>query len=228
MLRGERDRAIGLDRLRGLDGLADHLVERDGVALERAPVVEAREEQEVVDEEAHALRLAADPAHRALEVVRPLGRAAAVELRIGAHRGERRPQLVRRVGDEPAQLALGRLLRAERRLDRPEHGVERVPQPADLGAVVVALDAAREVAAGDRRGRPADVVERTEADPDEPQPEGDERPQDDEGHDDLDRDQPVQGRVDLVEGRRDDEHRLGALLQRGPDAVGAARPGPAP
>jgi hypothetical protein len=99
-----------------------------------------------------------------------------------------------------------------------------VPQSADLGAVVVALDAAREVAAGDRGGRAADVVERAEADPDEPQPESDERPKDDEGHDGLDRDEPVQGRVDLVEGRCDDEHRLGALLQRGPDAVGAALP----
>ena len=58
---------------------------------------------------AHALRLAADPAHRAREVVGPVGGAAREELGVGAHRGERRSQLVRRVGDEAAELPLGGL-----------------------------------------------------------------------------------------------------------------------
>ena len=47
------------------------------------------------------------------------------------------------------------LARVGTRLDLAEHRVQREPEPADLGRVVGALDAVREVAGGDRGGRRA-------------------------------------------------------------------------
>ena len=46
-------------------------VDVDRLALERPPLVEAGEQQQVLDEHAHPLALAADPRHRAREVVGP-------------------------------------------------------------------------------------------------------------------------------------------------------------
>ncbi len=154
------DRPLGIDGLRSLDGFGDDLVQRDRLARERPPLVEAREQQEIVDEHAHALGLAADPAHRALQIGGPVRRAAREELGVGAHRGKRRAQLVRRVGDEAAQLPLGRLERAHRGLarrrrglDLAEHPVQREPEPADLRPSLRARDALRQVAGGDLRRR---------------------------------------------------------------------------
>ena len=59
-------------------------------------------------------------------------------LEVGAQRGERRAQLVRGVGHEPALRALGRL-------ERLEHRVERAREPRQL-VVAGVLDPAREVA----------------------------------------------------------------------------------
>ena len=90
----ERDLALRLDRPRRLDGFAHEVVELDGLALQRPALVEPGQEKQVVDEEAHALGLAADPRHRAGEVLGPLRGAALEELRVRAHRGERRAELV--------------------------------------------------------------------------------------------------------------------------------------
>ena len=65
---------------------------------------------------------------------------------------ERRAQLVRRVGDEPAQLLLGRRLARERVLDVAEHRVERRAEPADLGPVVLGHPQAQVAARDARRG----------------------------------------------------------------------------
>ena len=83
-----------------------------GSSVERPALVEVREEEQVLDEDAHPLGLAADALHRALEIVGPAGGAAGEELGVGADGGERRAELVRGVGDEPAELALGGLERA--------------------------------------------------------------------------------------------------------------------
>ncbi len=146
------------------------------LALERPAVVEARQEQQIVDEQAHALGLAADPLHRALEVVGPIGCAAVEELRVGTDGGQRRAQLVRGIRHEPPQLALGGLARAERRLDLGEHRVEGEAEAPHLGSGLGALDPPGEVARRDRRRGVADRVERLEAEPDEPEAEpGDRR-----------------------------------------------------
>ena len=71
----------------------------------------------------------------------------AQEVDVRAHRGQRRAQLVRRVGDESP-------LAADRLLERGEHRVEARREPAELVAAL-ALDALREVPGrGDTSRRP--------------------------------------------------------------------------
>ena len=99
-----------------------------GVALERPALVEAGQQEQVVDEHAHPrrspLRCAASPwpGRRAAR-----RRTLAEELGVAADRGQRRAQLVRGVGDEPAQpLLRGGCALGERRLDAaPSMVVER-------------------------------------------------------------------------------------------------------
>src|SRR5262245_66642352 len=95
-----------IDRTGRLDRLGGELGKLDRLALERLPLVEACEQQQVVDELAHPLALAADAAHRACEVVGALVGAALEELRVRAYRRERRTQLVRRIGAEAAAPAV--------------------------------------------------------------------------------------------------------------------------
>ena len=117
----------------------DDLGEVDRLALERPALVEPGEQQQVLDEHAHALALAADPGHRAGEVVGPPVGAALEQLGVGANGRERRAQLVRGVGDEAAQPRS--VASASKPLDR-QHRVQRQPEPADLGSLLRALDAA--------------------------------------------------------------------------------------
>ena len=127
-------------------------------------------------------------------------RALAVELGEAADRGQRGPQLVAGVGDEPAHPLLGRARRllgglagAERRLDLAEHRVEApgtagrprcagrspgtrwVRSPAAISAAVVSTSLQRpQRGADDDVGQPA------------------EQRQDDGADEQLERDQPVQ------------------------------------
>jgi hypothetical protein len=73
------DRSARVDRACSVDRLADDLGEPHVLALERSALVESSEEEKVVDEEAHALGLAPDACHRALQVGPRCG--AAVEER---------------------------------------------------------------------------------------------------------------------------------------------------
>jgi len=105
-------------------------------------LIEAREEQEVVDEHTHARRRLFDPAHRLRKIVGPGVRAAPEQLRIATDRGERCAQLVRRVRDEPSEARFGRGALGERGFDLAEHGVEREAEPANFRFLVGGLDAA--------------------------------------------------------------------------------------
>ena len=125
-LGGELDRTARLDDASSVDGLPHDRREVDGLPFERAALVEAGEQEQVVDEQAHPLGLARNPRHRALEILGTCGGAAAEQLGVGAHGRQRRPQLVRRVGDEAAQPPV-------RRLDVVEHRVQRATDTTDLG-----------------------------------------------------------------------------------------------
>ena len=149
------DRAGRLDGAGVVDGVAGDLGEVDGADGERPLLVQPGQQQQVLDEQAHAGALGLDAAHQAPDVVLRAHGALAVELGEAADRGQRRPQLVAGVGDEAAHpvlgaagLRLGGLLGPEGALDPGEHAVERRRQPADLGPVV-----ARRARAGTGRRR---------------------------------------------------------------------------
>ena len=221
--RAEVDRPLRLHRLRRLDRLGEDLVELHRLLRERTAFVEPREEQEVVDEHAHPLRLARDPGHRARQVVGPPVGAAPEELRIRANGRERRAQLVRRVGDETAEPLLGGLPRGHLRLDLVQHPVQREPEPSDLGALVGALDAAREVAGGDCGRGLLDRPQRPQPEPDRPEPERRERCEDAGRHEQLDHQQPVERTVDAAQRARDDHDLVAEIrLDRRTHAVAAA------
>ena len=126
--------------------------------------------------------------------------AALEELGVGRHRGDRRAQLVRGVGDELAQVllvlpqpGLGRHAGGERGLDPLEHHVERPRQPADLGRLVGPGDPLVEVAGRDGVGGALDVLERPQAEPDQP-PSAGQRQHEGTGRDgELGQEQGVQG-----------------------------------
>ena len=80
--------------------------EVDRVAGQRPTLVEAGEQQQVVDQRRHPHRLLLGAAHRLVELGGVVEAAVAVQLGVAADRRDRRAQLVRRVGDEPAQPRL--------------------------------------------------------------------------------------------------------------------------
>ncbi len=82
--------------------------------------------------------------------VRARGGAATEELGVRAHRGERRAELVRGVGDEATQALVGRL-------DPVEHRVERGTEPSDFRLRIGMLDPKRQVAGRDRDRRLLDL-----------------------------------------------------------------------
>ena len=73
--------------------------------------------------------------------------------------------------------------------------VQREAEAADLRSFVRALDPRREVAGRDRGGGAADLLERAQAEPHEPQAERDDRTEHDGGHDELDQEEPVERRT---------------------------------
>ena len=139
-----------------------------------------------------------DAAHGLREVVGPRARAAAEQLGVAADRRERRAQLVRRVGDEPAQPRLRRGALRERDFDLAEHRVEREAEPADLGSFVGGLDAPGEVAGGDRAGGVAHLLERPQPEAHDPPRQQRQREQHADRDEQLDEEQVVQRVVDVA------------------------------
>ena len=112
-------------------------VEVDRAPLEGTAGVEARQQQQVLDQRRHPLGLDLDLAHGLPQgggLV--LGTGAPGQLGVPLDGRQRRPQLVRGVGDELPHLLLARVPRAQRVLHVVEQGVERRADLPDLGAVV--------------------------------------------------------------------------------------------
>ncbi len=161
-------------RARVADRVEEDAREVDRIRLQLAPLVEAREEEEVLDDRGHAHRLRLDARQRVRHVLGQLVGTPAGELGVSADGGERGAQLVARVRHVAPHLRLARLPRRQRRGDVPEQAVERGAHAADLGALVgvgcghAGLE--RDVAAiqlerGHVRGRVDDPVERTQRAP---------------------------------------------------------------
>jgi hypothetical protein len=166
----QHDRPVGLHGAGVVDGVARDGGEVDRLDRERALLVHAGEQEQVLDEQAHPAALALDPLHQPPDVVVTAHGALPVQLGEAADRGERGAQLVAGVGDEPphpvlraTRLGLGRLLGAEGALDPGEHPVQRGGQSADLGAVVALGHPLGQVAVGDPASGALHLGERTEA-----------------------------------------------------------------
>ena len=155
-----------------------------------------------------------------------LGPAPLEELGVGRHGGDGRAQLVGGVGDELAQVLLvlpqarlGGDAGRERRLDPLEHHVEGAGQAADLGGLVGAGNALVEVAGRDGVGRALHVLERAQAEPDQPPAAGQGEDQRARGHRQLGQEERVQGAVLVDERLRLHLHEVaGELLGAHPEA----------
>ena len=134
-----------------LDRVGGDEVEPDVLGLARR-LVAAGELDELGDQRRHLGQLLGDVAQQLLAVAGRQRLVAGEHLDVRAQARQRRPQLVRRVGDELA-------LRARRVLERAEHRVERRRQAREL-VVAGRVDAAREVARlGHLLGRPGQPLD---------------------------------------------------------------------
>ncbi len=161
---------VGVDRRGVVDDVGRQRQQVDRLPAQRPLLVQAREQQKVLHQQAHALGLALDPAQHP----RPRGLvrhgALAEQLGEAADRRQRGAQLVAGVGHEPAHAVLrragrglGLALRAVGGLEAVDHAVEGGRQAADLRTRVGGRHAAAQVAGGDRLGRRLDLHERAQA-----------------------------------------------------------------
>ena len=102
-------------------GIDREHAEVDGRLFERAALVEAGQQEQVVDERSHAHRLGLGAPHRLLQLLALFEPAAPVQLGVAADGRDRRAQLVRRVGDELPQSLLRCRPLVERLLDAGQH-----------------------------------------------------------------------------------------------------------
>jgi len=209
------DAAVGRDRARVVDGVGGHPEQVDGALLERALLVEAGQQQQVLDQQAHPDRLLLDATHQLGGLV---GSALPVELGEAPDGGQRGAQLVAGVRDEAAhpllRAARGRLRGgpcAEGGLDLGEHAVERRAEPPDLGAWVPVGDAPGELARGDGPGGLLDLDQRAQARAHDRHPDPDQDQQDPAAHGQVDGLEPADGAVDVVERPGDDQRSAGAV-----------------
>jgi hypothetical protein len=156
----EGDWAVRRDGREVGQGVAGHRHQVDRAALQGAALVEAGQQQQVLDEESHAGGFVLDATHGPGQVLGPLGRPPAEELGVPPDGGQGSAQLVGGVGDEAPQPVLGGGPFGESRLDLGQHGVEGQTQPADLRVGLGRLDPAGEVAAGDVAGSGGDAFQR--------------------------------------------------------------------
>ena len=116
-------------------------VDREHTEIDRSlaewtSLVEAGEQEEVVDQRAHSQRLGLGTAHRLLQRLSLLETTAPVELHVAPDGRDGRAQLVRGVGDELSQSCLRGGSLVECFLDAGQHRVDHVAELACLRALV--------------------------------------------------------------------------------------------
>ena len=119
-------------------------------------LVEACQQEQVLDEDAHPGCLGLDPGHHSFELLGFVCGAEAEQLGVATDGRERGAQLVRGIGQEAAQAFLALASSCECLLDLGEHLVQRRSEPPDLCSLVVRTDAAREISVRDLGSAGAD------------------------------------------------------------------------
>ncbi len=207
-----------------------------GRVRERPPGVEPGEQQQVLHQPRHPLRLRLDPAQRVPGLRPRLLPSAPGQLGIAADRRERRAQLMAGVGDEPPDPHLALLTDRERRTDMPQHPVQRradLPHfrpPVRLGRRHPHMQrhlAPVEREFGDAGGGRGDPAQRPQRDTDHRGPRDPGRDQPGERHTPFDESEPADRALDIAE--RQAEHQLAVLaglhpVVTEPGHLGGVRP----
>ena len=130
----ERHGPFGTHHAGRLDGLHHQPDQLDQLRFQRWLLVESRQDEQVLDQAAHATRLVLYSRHDAAHVVATVRGAVREELGVGRHGRDRRTKLVRGVRDESPQTGLGGLQFLKPGLDALQHHVERLGDPTHFGA----------------------------------------------------------------------------------------------
>src|SRR5882672_623890 len=148
----ERQARFSKARLKALDRVAAQRRPVEALLVEgRRARLEARQLEQITDEQIHAPRLVQETAHVLRALLRRDRNAGIQErLRVSADGRERRGQLVRDVREELPALELRLVKLASRRGEPIGHAVELLRDTADLIAALV-RDPDREVPFGDAR-----------------------------------------------------------------------------
>ena len=220
----ERHDPVRRDGAHVVDGRARQAGEVDLLPFQRTTLIEAGQQQEILDQHAHARRGLLDPDHGLREVVGTRVRAPAEQLRVAANRRERGTQLVTRVGHESAQACFRRGAFLERDLDLSEHRVEREAEPPDLRALVSGLDAAGKIAGRDGARGITHLLQRSQLESHEHPRRQRDREQDGGGDEQLDEQQVMQRLVDIGERERDHQDARTGSGRSGPHQHAVVRP----
>ena len=166
-----RDRPPGVYDAGPLDGFGREAGQVRGSPVQRAPGIEAGQQQEVRYQPAHAVGLAGDLAHQPQQFL-PGGRVALLHAVLGqpAHGSQRGTQLMAGISDKTPHP----LLRAQRPpftvrsrqvcgLDAGQHHIQGLGQTPDLGVPGRMVDAPGQVAARDRLRLRLDPCQRRQA-----------------------------------------------------------------
>ena len=195
--------------------------------------------QKVLDQPRHADRLCLGPADGGVQCRRVAEPSQPVELGVAANRGDRRPQLVRRVGEEATEALLRRATLAERLLDPLQHRVQRSAELAGLGAGRRCRDPHREVAGGHLGRRARHLSQRSDAESHHPPRDQPEQQQHQEARHRQHPHEPADDVVHVVQLHADhdgtaraggtvlDGHPILGPLHRGRHGDGASGPGQA-
>ena len=162
---------VGAGGVRVGDGVDGEHGQVDGFRRQRPAGVQAGEQQHVLEQGRHPLRLGLHPGHGVQRADGHLVGGAADQLGVPADGGQRGAQLVAGVGDELAHLRLRLLAGSQCLLDVPEQLVQGGTHLSDLGGGVRVLGghavgehhlAAVEGEPGDPVGGADDAVERSQ------------------------------------------------------------------
>src|ERR671918_2210580 len=120
------------------------------------------EQQQLFHKNAHSGRLFFYAPHRNAQILRPVRRSTAEELRVTPDRCERCPEFVRRVREKSPHTFLRCAASRKCLFDALQHEVQSVPQSAHLGAGVADVHAASKITGRDLGGRLSHLIKRTE------------------------------------------------------------------
>ncbi len=189
----------------GTDPVGRQREQVHGLPVRHGGVTQLGEQEEVVDETAHPLRVPGDQLMGLAPARRREARMLHEQFREPLDGGERCAQFMARVGHEPAQPLLRRVLAVQRGPHLAEHRVEGDPEPSGLRARIGVRDAQVRFTTGDAQRRALHPVQGAQPQAYRRAPQQSDA---DGGHDtdgEADPQEFGRGSFDGVQGKRDDD-----------------------